>query len=554
MVGIKSIIKSLSKRAGTFLILWLVLNVSFGLYCTPYHRSLQLQLFSVPFILLCALPFRRNIRIGFAFLSIFSNLILLAYFGIRGYLGTYYDADLESTFILESLANTSSSEAFEYIWTVLPQVLCWSALTGLVFFVQTVLTYRICSMRPLGSKIYYGFVVLLCCLAAFGWCKDAWREEFPVSQFAKVFPNVREIHEYWESAAIRNKNLLVLSRKLINSVSEQPKTIVLVIGESTTSESMSLYGYQRNTTPLLLEAYRSKELLKAGEAFSVRADTIAAFETMFKFEVPNVDQPLNVLAFFKEVGYDIFWISNQDDLAIKSEYQSFANHDVSLNRQKGRSAQSMDEKVLPELDKALRNPSKKKLIVVHLMGIHPHFSLRYPGELQPNWQEVGPVEKELEEEGRSLRTKLLKQHYDMAMLYQDSVLHRSLELTKDIAQSGSVSWLYLSDHGSETGERSNFLGHSPKTLGGYAIPFLFWTDNKNFQLSQSDSNLRAFRGDWLSYLLLDLAEIGCRFPIGEKSWANENYRWIEPAFITDLKENDSEYEQIADFHGHQTGS
>ncbi len=124
-------------------------------------------------------------------------------------------------------------------------------------------------------------------------------------------------------------------------------------------ENMSLYGYDRDTTPRLKEADKDSELHVSKEAFSTQSSTVAAFNDMFEFPDSSSISKAKLFAFFKAAGYKIYWISNQDDVAIKAEFQDFSNTAVNLNRVAGRSSTSMDEKVLPELEKALQTPSDK---------------------------------------------------------------------------------------------------------------------------------------------------------------------------------------------------
>lgn len=70
------------------------------------------------------------------------------------------------------------------------------------------------------------------------------------------------------------------------------KTLVLVIGESTTRQHMSLYGYTRPTTPKL-EALRG-QLTVFNEVFASRPYTIEALQQILTFadqENPNSTSP-----------------------------------------------------------------------------------------------------------------------------------------------------------------------------------------------------------------------------------------------------------------------
>ncbi len=113
------------------------------------------------------------------------------------------------------------------------------------------------------------------------------------------------------------------------------------------------------------------------------------------------------------------------------------------------------------------------MIVVHLIGLHPHFALRFPEGTKATWSKDDDISKSLRDMGRSKRTLILKEQYNLGMLYQDQIISESLELTKKAASSTPADWIYLSDHGAESGHRGDFVGHSSKTLGATQSLFFF---------------------------------------------------------------------------------
>ena len=152
-----------------------------------------------------------------------------------------------------------------------------------------------------------------------------------------------------------------------------------------------------------------------------------------------------------------------------------------------------------------------------MIGRHPHYALRFPEGTKATWSKEDDVAKSLKEMGRSRKTLILKEQYNLGMLYQDKIISESLDLTKKAEGSSPVDWIYLSDHGAESGHRGDFVGHSSKTLGGYTIPFLFWSNEKTYSQERNLLSNRPFRSDWQSFLLLDLAGIMCSFTTDNKS-------------------------------------
>ncbi|WP_302981825.1 phosphoethanolamine transferase, partial [uncultured Parasutterella sp.] len=505
-------------------------------------RGLQLAAFYVPISFLCTLHLPLTIKRILLICNITFCFLIVSFCGIQGFLYKNYDASLDSSFVIQALANTNTDEAVSYLKAGLEELLLWGTSSLLVFILCTICLTKIIQISSLRSKSIFALTCVLSAIFLFSFYQDAWRKRFPLFVYTDLLNAVEAQKDYWKEIKNENKGYLLSAKNLISHVAEGPKTIVLVIGESTSREDMSLYGYTRNTTPRLKEIEAKDELFgKAQEAYSTKFSTVPAFNSMLEFDIkaPKKEH-VHLLALFKEAGYHITWISNQDDLGIEAEYASFADKMVQMNRQRGRSSASFDEKVIPELKRALSKNYEKKLIIVHLIGLHPHFALRFPEGTKATWSKEDDVAKSLKEMGRSRRTLILKEQYNLGMLYQDKIISESLDLTKKAAGSAPVDWIYLSDHGAESGHRGDFVGHSSKTLGGYTIPFLFWSNEKTYSQERNLLSNRPFRADWLSFLLLDLAGIKCSFPTDNKSWLNSAYRWKEPDVITSLKSSSSD--------------
>ncbi len=528
---------------GLYLLGAVAIGLIFSSCCLGLVRGLQISVFFLPFVFLTALLRRKVHRILSFIAAVVLSFIVFSYCGLQGYFYENYDASLTSRFIVESISNTNQKEASDYIQTSLQDIVLWTCLAIFAYAVYVYALVKLLAAKPVVSKILDGVAFLLLLLFCFSFYQDAWRNRFPICVYMDLYHQLSIQKDFWANIEKENEKYLNTAEKYITQAGDKPQTIVLVIGESMNREDMSLYGYSRKTTPRLEEIDKNeRNFLKAKIAYSTRFSTVAAFNTMLEFDPAPLPEHGHVLAFFKKAGFHIVWISNQEDTAIHAEYQTFSDESVSLNRKGGRSSASMDEKVLPELASALEKAHGKTLIIVHLIGLHPHFSLRYPHDLKPNWDENDEVKQMLKDNGQSLRNQLLKSQYDLAMLYQDRILAKTFEITKEHSAGQPVSWVYLSDHGAETGRRDDLMGHSSTTLGGYTIPFLFWTNRPDVKLIAEDLEKRPFRGDWLSYMLLDIAGIQCKFPYAEKSWLNENYLWTEPKEITELKKHEKNQE------------
>ncbi|UVL11174.1 phosphoethanolamine transferase CptA [Pseudomonas rhodesiae] len=267
---------------------------------------------------------------------------------------------------------------------------------------------------------------------------------------------------------------------LKDAAAGQPSTLVLVIGESTNRQRMSLYGYPRATTPEL-DKLRD-QLAVFDNVITPRPYTIEALQQVLTFaDEENPDLYLktpSIVSMMKQAGYKTYWITNQQTMTKRNTmlttFSEQADEQVYLNNNRNQNARQYDGDVLAPFSKALADPAERKFIVVHLLGTHMSYQYRYP----PNF------DKFTDREGvpASISDDQLPTYnsYDNAVLYNDFVVS---SLIKDYAKTDPNGFLlYLSDHGEDVFDSA---GHS--TLGRnegkptapmYTIPFMAYASPK----------------------------------------------------------------------------
>ncbi len=259
-----------------------------------------------------------------------------------------------------------------------------------------------------------------------------------------------------------------------------PDTLVLVIGESTNRQRMSLYGYPRATTPRL-DAIRD-ELTVFNDVITPRPYTIEALQQVLSFadeKHPKAffDQP-TLLNMMKQAGYEITWITNQQTQTRRNTMlttlSQLADHQVYLNNNRQQNARQYDGVVLKPFVDALKNPVPKKMIILHLLGTHRQYSYRYPDIFKQFADSTGAPQwvndKNLDEYNS----------YDNAVLYNDYVI---TELINRLRKNNDKTLLvYFSDHGEEVFDSAgkpfcgrNEDGPSPAM---YTVPFITWASPK----------------------------------------------------------------------------
>ncbi|MGY4535003.1 heptose-I-phosphate ethanolaminephosphotransferase [Pseudomonas sp. TE3786] len=269
-------------------------------------------------------------------------------------------------------------------------------------------------------------------------------------------------------------------KHLKSSLGEQPATLVLVIGESTNRQRMSLYGYPRNTTPNLDKL--RQDMLVFDDVVTPRPYTIEALQQVLTFaDEENPDLYLktpSIVSVMKQAGFKTYWITNQQTMTKRNTmlttFSEQADEQVYLNNNRNQNARQYDGDVLAPFAKVLQEDAPKKFIVVHLLGTHMSYQYRYPPEFEKFTDRTGAP--------AGLRDDQLPTYnsYDNAVLYNDFVVS---SLINEYARKDDNGFLlYLSDHGEDVFDSSsgNVLGRNEAkpTAPMYTIPFMVWASPK----------------------------------------------------------------------------
>lgn len=260
---------------------------------------------------------------------------------------------------------------------------------------------------------------------------------------------------------------------------DTPRTLVLVIGESTTRSRMSLYGYDRPTTPRLDALHKSDpNLVVFNDVVTSRPYTIEILQQALTFaDEQHPDLYLtkpSLMNLMKQAGYKTFWITNQQTMTKRNTmltvFSQQTDEQYYLNNQRTQSARQYDDVVFAPFEKVLADPAEKKFIVVHLLGTHMSYKYRYPESYDKfsgrDGVPAGVNDKDVD----------VYNTYDNAEMYNDYVVD-TLIRTFDKSQPNGFL-VYFSDHGEDVYETPphDVLGRNEAapTRAMYTIPFMVW--------------------------------------------------------------------------------
>ena len=229
---------------------------------------------------------------------------------------------------------------------------------------------------------------------------------------------------------------------------------VYIIGEASRAMNWQLYGYGRETNPLL-----SQE-----EGLVVFRDVLTQSNTTHK-SVPLILSSVatdehdelyrrkGLPALFNEAGFDTWFISNQSRQGAMIDHLAHdAKHLIYIRSPRH------DTQLLDEMRKAIEKSTSRKLFfILHCYGSHFSYHQRYPREFayfQPD-NDVAIAKQ---------HRPMLVNAYDNSVRYTDYVLSGIIDYLGSLENTSSAL-LYCADHGEDLidDHRERFLHASPTT-------------------------------------------------------------------------------------------
>ncbi len=263
---------------------------------------------------------------------------------------------------------------------------------------------------------------------------------------------------------------------------QQPKLMLLVVGETARAESFSLNGYARNTNP---ELAKQADVINFNQVSSCGTATAVSLPCMFsgmprkQYDEQLASHREGLLDLAQRAGYKVTWIDNNS--GCKGVCDRVENYVIPEPiKQKWCSGKNSDRECFDGIlvdglqdyiAKIPANDRSPRLIVLHQSGSHgPAYYKRAPKAFQP----FQPSCDSNAIQGCSKQQ--LINVYDNSIFYTDHVLNQLIEVLKQQDHYRTAFW-YLSDHGESTGERGMYLHGAPYAIAPSQqthIPMLMW--------------------------------------------------------------------------------
>ena len=269
----------------------------------------------------------------------------------------------------------------------------------------------------------------------------------------------------------KNEKEILLPNATIKD--DKKSVMVLVIGESSRSKNYSLYGYSKNTNPLLS---------KTPHLFHFNANSSATYTTAGVksiLDYVNTNELYEILPnYLYRNNVDVIWKSTnwgEPPVHIKN----YQNKNDLMQDCKGDRC-NYDEVLLNGLkDQIFASKKNKILIVLHSSTSHgPSYSSKYP----PQFEVFKPVCNSVELSNCS-QDELINA-YDNTIVYTDYILSQLIENLKKLKEYNSAM-IFVSDHGESLGEKNLYMHGLPLSMAPeeqYKIPFIVWMSESTKQV------------------------------------------------------------------------
>ena len=302
---------------------------------------------------------------------------------------------------------------------------------------------------------------------------------FPFITYQTYSHELKAVQEKTSKLNVEGKNFTATK-------SETGETYIVIIGESLNKHHMSLYGYEKETTPLLDKLNKNGELVVIQQAFANYPGTMAALSMAMSQsnQQNNVEyaDAVGIVELFNNAGFTTVWIGNQPlsnsyDMVLGYIANKVTRKTLTFDTQfhaMSHKDQKPDGVLLPYIKNELeRSESNNKIIFVHLMGNHTNYCERYPQEFEKFTMSIY----------ENIMTRLFKggighsvECYDNSVYYNDYVVSEAISLLANHsnAYKKPAALLYFSDHSEDI---SRGVGHSSSNFSFemLEIPTLFWT-------------------------------------------------------------------------------
>lgn len=523
-----------------YLFIWfIIVNLlpTMGLLFTePFNFMGKVVLLLFP-ISLYLLLFSLSKNIGLIQLLLFPLMFFHAFQIVVFYL---FGEDVISADMFLNTVTTSVSEAGEVLDSLLPSVFFVVIVyVPTIIFASLAIKKKVHLDRVFRRRTFFSSLVLM--LITYGLSFAAknvdtnrynyYEDVYPVNMIYNLdfaADRWKMSNEYYKTS----KDFAFDAKKV--DTTSQREIYVLVVGETGRSENWSLYGYERETTPLLAQdsnlvyfpdAITQSNTTHKSVPILLSAASAEDYDLLYKQK--------SIIQAFNDVDFNTIFLSNQ---ASNRTFTDFFAHEADIHtyhRFFGDATNEFDEILVDKMRHYIDSIDGNIFFVLHTYGSHFNYTERYPKEFaryQPD--HISSISKS--------NIDAMVNAYDNTILYTDYVLNKVIKALE--ATGDCTAMFYTSDHGEDLldDERARFLHASPSpTFYQLKVPYVLWfSPNYKLAFPQKVANANRNRNNAVAsnsvfHTVLDIAGISTKNSFHHLSTVSDEFKEQKRMYLDD---------------------
>ncbi len=428
---------------------------------------------------LTILTFFLNVLVFYIILFIsrfVGKLALVLFFNINAiaiYFINTYSVIIDETMI-GNILNTKFEEASSFFSFGLILYLILLGIIPSIFIFKTKIIKVKFTKFLLHTILNFIFIILFVYINSSRWL---WIDSHSkvLGGLAMPWSYVVNTSGFYYHKSQKNKQQILLPDAIIKD--DKKSVFVLVIGESARSQNFSLYGYEKDTNPLLSKI----DGVHSYKASSCATYTTAGVKCILEYKKSN--ELFEILPnYLYRNGVEVIWRTTnwgEPTVQIKNYQERKDLEKLSLN-----GGSKYDEILLSGLkEQILASKKNKILIVLHTSTSHgPTYSKKYP----PQFNKFTPICESVEL-AKCTQEELINA-YDNTIVYTDYILSTLIGELKQLDGYNS-SMIYVSDHGESLGENNLYMHGIPASIAPKEqidIPFIVWLSDSSKELKKNE--------------------------------------------------------------------
>ncbi len=256
---------------------------------------------------------------------------------------------------------------------------------------------------------------------------------------------------------------------------EAPHVFVVVVGDTARAKDFSLYGYDRETNPVLKahdNVFAFQNTTSCGTATAVSVPCMFSMFTRSDYSDTKGESTESALDVLGHSGIrTAWWDANTGSKGV-------AARTIEINMSSGEDprfcveGECRDDILVDKLKQELPKVTENTVFVLHTIGSHgPAYFMRYKQDGAPFTPDCRSADFADCSEAE------LRNAYDNTIAYTDKILGEVIDALDEQGERINASMLYMSDHGESLGENGLYLHGAPWFMAPDEqthVPFIMW--------------------------------------------------------------------------------